>query len=64
MFLLICLIISLLEIKDTIKEKRIKIFVFMISIIIISVFLYLNRNNIESIKTLIERLKGVMNGKN
>lgn len=64
MFLLICLIISLLEIKDTIKEKRIKIFVFMISIIIISVFLYLNRNNIESIQTLIERLKGVMNGKN
>ena len=64
MFLLICLIISLLEIKDTIKEKRIKIFVFMLSIIIISVFLYLNRNNIESIQTLIERLKGVMNGKN
>lgn len=64
MFLLICLIISLLEIKDTIKEKKIKIFVFMLSIIIISVFLYLNRNNIESIQTLIERLKGVMNGKN
>ena len=64
MFLLICLIISLLEIKDTIKEKRIKIFVFMISIIIISVFLYLNRNNIESIQTLIEKLKGVMDGKN
>lgn len=63
MFLLICLIISLLEIKDTIKEKRIKIFFFMISIIIISVFLYLNRNNIESIQTLIERLKGAINGK-
>lgn len=64
MFLLICFIISLLEIKDTIKEKRIKMFVFLISIIIISVFLYLNRNNIESIQTLIEKIKGAINGKN
>lgn len=64
MFLIVCLIVSLLEIRDAAKEKRMRIFLFSLLIIIFSLIVYLNRNNISSLQTLIEKIKGAFNGKN
>lgn len=64
MFLIISLIISLLEIKNIIKDKKIKLIIFYVTIIALSIIIYIKRNEIESIKVLIEKLEGLFNGKN
>lgn len=64
MFLIISLIISLLEIKNIIKDKKIKLIIFYVTIIALSIIIYIKRNEIESIKVLIEKLEGLLNGKN
>ena len=64
MFIIISLIISLLEVKNIIKDKKIKLIIFFLGIIFVSVFLYIKRDDIDSLKIMIERIKGFINGKN
>ena len=64
MFIIISLIISLLEVKNIIKDKKIKLIIFFLGIIFVSVFLYIKRDDIDSLKIMIEKIKGFMNGKN
>jgi hypothetical protein len=64
MFIIISLIISLLEVKNIIKDKKIKLIIFFLGIIFVSVFLYIKRDDIDSLKIMIEKIKGFINGKN
>lgn len=64
MFIIISLIISFLEVKNIIKDKKIKLAIFFLVIIGLSIFLYLKKDDIESLKIMIEKLKGYVNGKN
>lgn len=64
MFIIISLIISLLEVKNIIKDKKIKLIIFFLGIILVSVFLYIKRDDIDSLKIMIEKIKGFINGKN
>jgi hypothetical protein len=64
MFIIISLIISLLEVKNIIKDKKIKLIIFFLGIIWVSVFLYIKRDDIDSLKIMIEKIKGFINGKN
>jgi hypothetical protein len=57
MFIIISLIISLLEVKNIIKDKKIKLIIFFLSIIFVSVFLYIKRDDIDSLKIMIEKIK-------
>ena len=64
MYIIIKLIISLLEVKNIIKDKKIKLIIFFLGIILVSVFLYIKRDDIDSLKIMIEKIKGFINGKN
>lgn len=62
MLLLVGIAVSLIEIIDLRKEKNKKIYYFYICIILISVLLYVFRDDIQSINFYIEKIKGWFNG--
>ena len=64
MFIIISILISLLEIKDATKSKKIMIFICMLLILILSVVLYIKQDDILSIEEIINRIKGLINGTN
>jgi len=64
MFIIIGLLISILEVKNIIKDKKIKLIILFLVIISLSVFIYIKRDEIESLKVMIDKLKEYINGKN
>lgn len=64
MFIIITVIISLLELKTLITNKQKPLLIFYITIIILSVFLYFNKDNLLSFYQIIKEMNGIVNGSN
>ena len=64
MFIIISILISLLELKDATTSKKIMIFIFMISVLILSIIIYIKKDDILSISEIINKIKELINGTN
>ena len=64
MFIIISLIISLLEVKNIIKDRKVKLIIFFLIIISLSIFIYIKKDSIECLKIMIDRIREYINGKN
>ncbi len=62
MFLLIGVLISLFEMKDLLKERKVKILIFFLLLITFAIIIYYKRNEMDSIKEFIEKVRGLLNG--
>lgn len=60
MFLLLGVIISIISLKDLIKSKKICLLIFFIAIIFLSIITFIFKDEIPSIMTLIEKIKGMI----
>lgn len=60
MFLLLGVIISIISLKDLIKSKKICLLIFFIAIIALSIITFIFKDEIPSIMTLIEKIKGMI----
>lgn len=64
MFIIISLIACLLELKKVLKNKQLPILFFYVTIVIISIVLYFNKDNMPSLYEIIKEIKGIINGNN
>lgn len=62
MFILIGVLISLFEMKDLLKERKIKILIFFLLLLIFSIIIYYKRNDMNSLKEFIDKVRGLLNG--
>lgn len=64
MFIIISLIACILELKKVLKNKQLPILFFYLTIVIISIILYYNKDNMPSLYEIIKGIKGSINGYN
>lgn len=64
MFIIISVIITLLEIKDVYKEKKIKLIIFFSFILITSIIIYIYMDKIPSLLNFIKNIKELFYGTN
>lgn len=64
MFIIVTVIISLFELKALITDKQKPLLIFYITFIILSVFLYFNKDNLLSFYQIIKGMNGIANGSN
>lgn len=64
MFIIISVIITLLEIKDVYKEKKIKLIIFFSFVLITSIIIYIYMDKIPSLLNFINNIKELFYGTN